>query len=546
LSRERVLQVSFLLILVLGATLRVPNLKARPMHTDEAVHAIKFGALLEEGNYRYDPVEYHGPTLNYLTLIPAWLESSSTLVQVDETTLRIVPVVFGLATIALLALLIDGLGWLSVAAAALLTSISPAMVFFSRYYVQEMLLVCFTVAFIAAGYRWLRGRHLAWALAAGAALGLMHATKETAIISLGAIGAGLLLSLLSAGGDAASLRREFARRDVIHLGVGLGFAAVVSAALFSSFLSNPAGVLDSYRTYGVYLSRAVDQGHHVQPWNYYLELLLYFRGPDGPVWTEAMIVALAGAGLLAVCLGRGTESADPRLLRFLAWYTLVLLLVQSAIPYKTPWNLLSFWHGLILLAGIGTVAIVGALPRGVWRKALVVVLAIGCAHLTWQSWQSSHRYHSDPGNPYVYSHPTADIFRITRRVEQIAAVHPAGLDLRIDVVKPDSSYWPLPWYLRAYPNVGWWQQLSMQTPAPPVILATPELEGEVLEWLYQRPPPGQRSLYVPLFDTYVELRPNVELRGYVAKDLWDRLEQEAAGGGVDEDGAAPAAQGAGS
>jgi len=64
-------------VLILAATivalaLRLPRLALRPMHGDEAVHADKFGDLLESGVYAYDPNEYHGPTLNYLTLVPAW------------------------------------------------------------------------------------------------------------------------------------------------------------------------------------------------------------------------------------------------------------------------------------------------------------------------------------------------------------------------------------------------------------------------------------------------------------------------------------------
>ena len=51
----------FLVVVVLAIALRVPDLTRRPMHTDEAVHAVKFGMLLEDGVYRYDRVEYHGP-----------------------------------------------------------------------------------------------------------------------------------------------------------------------------------------------------------------------------------------------------------------------------------------------------------------------------------------------------------------------------------------------------------------------------------------------------------------------------------------------------
>jgi len=136
-------------VLILAATiaalaLRLPRLRQRPMHGDEAVHAIKFGDLLEEGVYTYNPDEYHGPTLNYLTLIPARLASAMNLTEVTEVTLRIVPVFFGALLVLLILLAGDSLGSGAAVYAAVLTAISPAMVFYSRYYIQEMLLVCFT------------------------------------------------------------------------------------------------------------------------------------------------------------------------------------------------------------------------------------------------------------------------------------------------------------------------------------------------------------------------------------------------------------------
>ena len=53
---------------------------------------------------------------------------------------------------------------------------------------------------------------------------------------------------------------------------------------------------------------------------------------------------------------------------FLALYTILLTAIYSAISYKTPWCLLSFFHGMILLAGIGAAALVEffrALPLSV-------------------------------------------------------------------------------------------------------------------------------------------------------------------------------------
>jgi len=270
-------------VLILAATivalaLRLPRLEQRPMHGDEAVHAIKFGELLEEGVYAYDPDEYHGPTLNYLTLIPARLTGAENLVQVSEFTLRIVPVFFGVFMVLLLLLLIDGLGTAAAVYAAVLTAISAAMVFYSRYYIQEILLVCFTFGAIVSGYRYTQSKNIVWALLTGAFLGLTHATKETCIIIFGAIFLAVLLTFLT--GRPKSSFAKIVKPS--HLLAGLAAGIIVSALFFSSFLSNPGGILDSLRTYVTYFNRAGSSNLHIHPWHYYLKMLIYFRYGDGP------------------------------------------------------------------------------------------------------------------------------------------------------------------------------------------------------------------------------------------------------------------------
>jgi hypothetical protein len=47
------------------------------------------------------------------------------------------------------------------------------------------------------------------------------------------------------------------------------------------------------------------------------------------------------------------------------------------------------------------------------------------------------------------------------------------------------------------------------------------MEPALVRKLYERPPPGERELYVSLFERSVSLRPGVELRGYVAMSLWE-------------------------
>jgi uncharacterized protein (TIGR03663 family) len=165
------------LALTAGLALRAGRLDVRPMHHDEANQALKFGALLERGGYRYDAHDHHGPTLYYLTLPSAWLRGQHTLASLDELTLRAVPVAFGAATILLLPLLSAGIGRTAVGAAAVLMALSPAMVFYSRMFIQEALFTCFTLAFVIGVGRLATGGGVRWAAAAGIAAGLAIATK---------------------------------------------------------------------------------------------------------------------------------------------------------------------------------------------------------------------------------------------------------------------------------------------------------------------------------------------------------------------------------
>src|SRR5882724_2242033 len=119
--------IGFLLATCLAAALRLPSLNQRPMHNDEAVNAIKFGRLWEQGAYQYDPNEHHGPSLYYATLAVGRLTAAPDFEHHSEARLRLVTVLFGLGLLLLLPLLADGLGRHGVLWAALFTAVSPAL-----------------------------------------------------------------------------------------------------------------------------------------------------------------------------------------------------------------------------------------------------------------------------------------------------------------------------------------------------------------------------------------------------------------------------------
>ena len=492
--------------ILLAAALRFPDLAARPMHADEAVHADKLGTLLEGGGYAYDPSEYHGPTLYYLTLLPAWLRGSRHYADLDEVTLRMAPAALGVGLVAAHLGARALLGSAGAAVAALLAALSPAMVFYSRYFIHEMALVLFSFGALLAAHRYLRSPGAAPALVAGACAGLMIATKETAPLVLGCLALAL-----------ATARPVLRGR---HLGLALLAAVVVAGVLFSSFLAHPRGLVDAARAYGFYLERAQSASWHVHPWSYYLGLLIHFPSSGTPFWTEGLILVLAVAGGAGGWLARSAPGADPGAVRFLAFYTLLMLATYSAIPYKTPWCLLGFLHGLILLAGVGAVWLVTALRGAATRAVVGALLAAAAAHLGWQAYEASFRFAADPRNPYVYAHTGTDVFEIASRLKDLARVHPDGSSMPVQIISR-ANLWPLPWYLRGLTRVEWWNGVSDSARIAPVVLLTPDMEPALVRKLYDLPPPGERELYVSIFARPVELRPGVELRGYAASGLWE-------------------------
>lgn len=512
--------------MILGLALRLPGLARRPMHTDEAVHAIKFGDLLEANVYRYDAHEYHGPTLNYFSLIPAWLTSARRLTEVNEATLRIVPVCFGMLLILLLWPLRVHLGRKAVLWAALFTAVSPAMVFYSRYYIQEMLLVCFTFAALISGYRYMQKKQIAWAVITGVFLGLMHASKETCIIAYGAMTIAGLFVVLNRKRQSITPGLTSRKNLMWHVLAGVIAAFIVSAVFYTSYFSNWQGILDSFRTYGTYFQRAGQKTRHIHPWYFYFKLLIGSKQAGKPLWSELFIIIMACIGVVSVFQKKKTQEGKPSLRRFLTIYAIIMVLVYTLIPYKTPWSMLGFYHGLILTAGVGAAFLCSLIPRSGIRILLAIFILMNATCLAAQSWFLNFRYECDPSHPYVYAHPGKDVFRITRRIDQISHVHPDGKGMFIEVIYPDADYWPLPWYLRAYTRVGWWNEVDFSMSPAPVVLAAPDAEHDLLYKLYDLPPPGQRSLYVPLFDSYTELRPRIEIRGYVVKDLADRVHRE--------------------
>ncbi len=496
---------------IVGLVLRTQHLDVRPMHHDEANQAVRFGELLESGHYEYDPQEHHGPILYYFTVPVARLMGQDTLAEVNEWTLRLLPAVLGAATGLLTIGLAGAIGWPAVAAASAFVAVSPCLVYYSGYFIQESFLVFLGMLTLVCGWRYMSSHRPGWLVLAGTGLGFMHATKETWVLALAAWGLAWGVAWLLSGHRLRLPRRAW--RSVV---LSFMIAVMVSVVLFSSLGFHWQGVVDSWATYLTYLERGSGTGtEHGKPWYYYLRILVG-NGPLRPLWwTELWILLSAAVGLM-VAWGRDRRRAEAFGTWFVLAYALIIVTIYSVIRYKTPWCMMTSVHALCLAAGVGA----GGLWRRfrpVWfRVVLTLLLAAACGHLYVQSVRATSRYSADTRNPYVYAHTTTDYLRMIQRIEDIAETSGVGHDITVWSVTGPHNAWPLPWYLRSYnqERIGFWTSFEgLPVPSRPDIWVVGPEHSEQL-------PPHLEEGYISEF---YGLRPDVIMELYIRDDLWEKF-----------------------
>ncbi len=562
---------AMLVILAAALALRLPRLGDRPFHGDEAVHAFKFRELWEKGRYQYDPHEYHGPTIYYAALPVVAAKGRATFAETREADYRLAVALIGAAMVLLYPLLRDALGAGGVLWPALLTAVSAPFVFYSRYFIQEVPLACFTLALIAFGWRYRVSGRTQWLIGAAVSAGLMIATKETSVLILAALLIAVCAARLTPGPSPPTARRGVAESAAlpveskaagsvppglgkcagggnsvtplhevcgegpgvrrsgqskiqypksVRLALALLLALAVAFVFLSGCFSHLRGPLGYFEAYGPWLHRAGGTEIHRHPWHYYLSLLAW-QHPEGSgsgPWTELFILGLAVAGALAACSRKTLAriGARPGFARLTLVYTLALTTVYSLIPYKTPWNLLSFYLGVLLLAGLGAAAILALVRPGPLKAVAALLLLAGAGHLAWQARRTTFQYRDDNTGPYAYAQPLRGVREIEQRINDLAAFSPQGNATVAQVVFKDSYYWPLPWYLRRLQNVGYWtgrvpEEAAARLAGAPILLSSAEFDEEMT-----------RRLSVSHYMTgFHSLRTGVLVQLWVKNELWE-------------------------
>jgi uncharacterized protein (TIGR03663 family) len=465
----------FIVLALLALAVRLPQLGERPMHTDESVNAYIIGQLLAGQAFHYDPQDRHGPALAAFTLPLLKLEGAKDFSGLTESQLRLSPVLAGTATVLLFGTGVEMFGFVACFIAALLFAFAPLPVYYHRYFIHESLFVSATLGLILAGGRaWqnasAQNQSVIPAAVAGFCAALMLACKETAplhffALALAAFGCWLV--------QPSKTSTRFPWFKMIST-ASLVFL-VTTVLLFTWFGRNPGVFADLFHAIPGFVTRAGGEGHE-KPFWYYGKLL-------GDGWSGAVVLGLVGFGIICVFFTRrgkhppgmdvastagGPKRSASRF--FLAIYGLAIFAIYSVIPYKTPWLALNFWLPMAWLVGIAVEWIWFATPKFPIRAVIVCgLLTLGflIAHDTRQRVFAAP---ADENNPYAYAHTVEDLLGLPARIEELSK-QKNWVQPRIAVVAADA--WPLPWYLRKYSQVGYWQP-GQATGAADLYITSPE------------------------------------------------------------------------
>lgn len=528
----RVWWAASLLVLAAAAFVRFYALGLKPMHHDEGVNGFFLTTLYRDGVYHYDPNNYHGPTLYYfalaITKLKAFLFGEPGL---GTIAVRLVPALFGVATVWLALTLRRNLGAVGALTAAALIALSPGDVYVSRYFIHETQFVFFTLGVVVASLRYWETTDPVYLLLAAISAALLTATKETALISLIVLGLAwavsavyLRLTARSGGqvpwemqarqgknkkrkGQRAEQPGALDRLGGVNsvapmVGLALILFLFVNVLFYSSFFTNRGGVGDAFKSLQVWAKTGTQE--HGHPWHTYLWWL----------WQEhAPLLILGAAGSIVALIRRHRFGV------FAGAWAFGILAAYSLIPYKTPWLMISFTVPLAVISGYAVNELYRLNREWPVRLAAAAVVLAALTVSGVQMVRLNLYHYDDDKYPYVYAHTYREFLPLVNKIEELA--QRAGTGKKTEVAIVANEYWPLPWYLREYEHAGFFGRMErdngeLVSVNGPIVISTERQEIEKPEQLQEVL--GDRYVRVNSYP----LRPGVTLVLYARPDLVER------------------------
>lgn len=479
-----------ILIIFSALLVRLFDLGDRVFHHDESVHASFTLKLLEKGQYSYDPA-YHGPFLFHSTA------AIFHFIGINDTTARLIPVFFGVATIVLLFLLKKELGKKGVLWAAFLLAFSPSMVYFSRFFRNDMIIVFCTLATVAGGVRYLENLHspkrFPYLFLIASSLAIAVSSKENAY---------LVILMFGAYSGFYTLYRFYSDWKREKISLGKAFSLKVSAFLpflpefliscllfifivmffYTSLFRNdisPFSIVEKAFSHWMEMHRIERIGG---PFYYYIPILLVYESP------------ITIFGTLSIFHFLRKKDVNTPFFLFLSYWAISSLILYSYLQEKVPWLVVHIILPFGILAGAYIGEFLFTMPesrkseeifakenrnyatdktpdsRKKLSRTQILLAGILMLTLTLSLVQCiSVNFYRSMEDDELMTHTQASP-EIRDLMEKIEEFNRGPQTLKIDVVDADNLYWPLPWYLRDYEKAGYFRKIPSNTKYDAIIV----------------------------------------------------------------------------
>ena len=311
-------------LLLVAGSMRLWDLGSRAMHHDESLHSFYSWNLYNGDGYSHNPM-MHGP-FQFEANAAIFLALGD-----SEVTARLLYVVLGTALVALPFLFRERLGRLGALLVAGLLTFSPAMLYFSRFARNDILMAFWTLGLVICMWRYIDEGKNRYLYVGSALIALAFATKESAFIVTAALGAFLALMIGATRWDAIKSRTDVADASpgsaVMRAGAAVWSAAQSRVRL--SEVGRPAAFLILLATLTL------------PQWSASVSLL-----QDTPVfdWTNVVLAQPEGSAHIGAPSGGGLVIA----------FVVVKALLATSIRLGHAWNWPVWWRCALIFYVVWT------------------------------------------------------------------------------------------------------------------------------------------------------------------------------------------------
>lgn len=525
-------------VIALAAFMRFFALGIKPFHHDEGVNGHFLMSLFRDGVYKYDPANYHGPTLYYIAL------AFTKVFGLETLPVRWSVAVWGVLIVVFALFLRRFIGRAGSLFAAVFLALSPGMVYISRYFIHEIFFVFLGLALVISIAFFIQDRKagpfaifwatlllmvsllptsIAVAFSAGSESAVLFWITAAAIVVFETSLVLLIVRMLIGWRDgrpvylllaSACAALMFATKETTFITLGTMLIACLCLALWRriyppfNFAEADLGTgelaIRNFRTaLGIGTDRLLLVVGCVAVFTFLGVLFFssFFTYPQGvgkafeayAIWTKTGSKDHTQNGMWAY-FKWGMEIEAPIMIlsavgiliaflrsrnsfaMFTGLWAFGLFAAYTIIPYKTPWLALSFLLPMCIMAGYAIGELFAAK-----QKALTAIGAITAAAasivLAFQSYDLNFVRYDDESKPYVYAHTKREFLDMVRSIEQVAVLSGKGNDAAIQIVSPD--YWPLVWYTKDFPSAIYHGRMASADGAEMIVAKTPDQDAEV-------------------------------------------------------------------